>query len=86
MSKETLCEGLFDALVRIRAPKLFGNDRIHTIVFKGNLVYAFDVFGIAEVCVLDPFFSAGFAQRHLTSPPFCSYFNTVSNDVSFDDF
>ena len=36
--------------------------------------------------IVDSFFSGGFAQRHLKNPPFCSYFNAVSNDVSIDDF
>jgi len=49
-----LCDGVFDTMVRFQAEEMFkdGEDglpatRLFSMVFKGKLVYAFDVFGAA---------------------------------------
>jgi len=38
----------FDALLKIRSPKLFKNDHTHTMVFTGNQVFAFDLYEPAK--------------------------------------
>ena len=55
-----LCDGVFDAMVRFRAERMFDSGeegfpttRLHSFVFKDDLVYAFDVFGAAKVIAVD---------------------------------
>ena len=49
--EDVLCSGVFDAMVRLRAPLYFDHDRLYTIIFKDDYAYAFDVFGMAKVSV-----------------------------------
>ena len=47
--EHSLCRGVFDAMVRFRAPVFFKFDRMHTMIFKDDTVYALDVYGMAKV-------------------------------------
>jgi len=47
-----VCDGVFDAMIRIRAEGMFdsgeegiSSTRLHSFVFKDDMVYAFDIFG-----------------------------------------
>ena len=51
-----VCDGVFDAMIRIRAEGMFdsgeegiSSTRLHSFVFKDDMVYAFDIFGAKKV-------------------------------------